>query len=93
MLFSLPVSTNDRRGQKWKLLPKQGLSSMILLLGNFGELFKKNYHEFSFFFFFWPHHMACGILVPRPGIELVTSAVRAQSPNHWIARKFPGELF
>ena len=37
--------------------------------------------------------MACGIVVPRPGIELAASAVRAQSPHDWIARKFPGELF
>lgn len=53
-------------------------------------------HKFSVFCFrgfFWPHHMARGIIVPRPGIELVASAVRAQSPNDWIARKFPGELF
>ena len=23
----------------------------------------------NFFFFFWPHHIACGILVPQPGID------------------------
>ena len=33
--------------------------------------------------------MACGILVPRPGIEPVPSAVTAQSPNYWSAREFP----
>ena len=31
--------------------------------------------------------MACGILVPQPGIEPVSPAVEAQSPNHW---KSPG---
>ena len=45
-----------------------------------------------FFWFFWPHHTACGILVPRPGIEPVPLAVEAQSPNHWTAREFPIEL-
>ena len=33
--------------------------------------------------FFWPHHAACGILAPRPGIEPGPLAVKAQSPKHW----------
>ena len=33
--------------------------------------------------------MACGILVPSPGIEPRPSAVKAQSPNHWTARELP----
>ena len=33
--------------------------------------------------------MACGILVPLPGIEPRPSAVKAQSPNHWTTREFP----
>ena len=33
--------------------------------------------------------MACGILVPWPGIEPGPSAVKAQSPSHWSAREFP----
>ena len=41
------------------------------------------------FFFFLPHHMACGILVPQPGVEPGPSAVRAWSLNHWTAREFP----
>ena len=32
--------------------------------------------------------MACGALVPRPGIEPVPPAVEAQSPNHWTTREF-----
>ena len=32
--------------------------------------------------------MACGILVPQPGIETAPSAVKALSPNHWTAREF-----
>ena len=40
-------------------------------------------------FFFFPRHSACGILVPWTGIEPGPSAVKAWSPNHWTARKFP----
>ena len=42
---------------------------------------------------FWPRRAACGILVPRPGIEHVPSAVKAQSPNHRRAREFPQIYF
>ena len=49
-----------------------------------------------FFFFFFlsfflvgAHHVACGILVPWPGMETGSSAVKAQSPNHWTSREFP----
>ena len=42
-----------------------------------------------FFFFFWLHRVACGILVPQPGIEPVPSAVKVQGPNHWTVREFP----
>ena len=41
------------------------------------------------FFFFWPHHTACGTLVPRPGIEPVPPAVEAWSLNHWTPREVP----
>ena len=37
--------------------------------------------------------MACGILVPGPGIEPGPSTVRAPSPNHWTAREVPGLSF
>ena len=44
-------------------------------------------HKRLTFFFFWPHLAACGILVPQTGIELMSSALGAYSPNHWTARK------
>ena len=44
-------------------------------------------------FFFWPRLAACGILVPRPGIEPGSTAVKAQSPNHWITREFPVGIY
>ena len=31
--------------------------------------------------------MANGILVPQPGIELISSAVEGQSFNHWTTRE------
>ena len=47
---------------------------------------------FVCFSFFWPCHMACGILVPQPGIEPRPSKVRAQSLNHWTTRQFLGYM-
>ena len=37
--------------------------------------------------FVWLCHMACGILVPRPGIEPTPLALHACSLNHWTARE------
>ena len=48
---------------------------------------------FFFFFFFWPCHSAYGILVPQPGIEPRSWAVKAQTLNHWTTREFPAVLF
>ena len=38
----------------------------------------------SFSFFFWLCRTPCVILVPWPGIEPGATAVKVQSPNHWI---------
>ena len=38
------------------------------------------------FFFFLLGRAACGILVPRPGIEPMAPAVEARSLNRWTAR-------
>ena len=35
---------------------------------------------FIYFYCFWPYYLACGILVPQPGIEPMAM--------HWTARKF-----
>ena len=45
--------------------------------------------SFCFLFFFWLHHVVCGILVPWSGIEPVAPAVEAWSLNHWTARQVP----
>ena len=36
---------------------------------------------------FWPHHVECRILIPRPRNGSMPPAVEAQSPNHWTARE------
>ena len=43
---------------------------------------------FILFIYFWLYPAACGILVPRPGIEPVAPAVEAESPNRWTIREF-----
>ena len=43
----------------------------------------------SLFNFLSAHHVACRILVPRPGIEPVSLAVEARSLNPWTAREVP----
>ena len=62
-------------------------------------------NDFSFYFFFFSFyffrvkkifffgHVACGILVPRPGIKPRAPAVRALGPNHWTAREFSSFSF
>ena len=43
---------------------------------------------FFFFFLIWLPHMACRILVPRPGFEPPPLTASARSPSHWTARDF-----
>ena len=40
-------------------------------------------------FIFWPCQVACGILVPQPGIKPVPTALRSWSLNHQTAREVP----
>ena len=37
--------------------------------------------------------MACGLLVPQPGIEPVPPAVETWSLKHWMAREVPIYVF
>lgn len=48
---------------------------------------------FFFLFFFWLCHMAYRILVPWPGTESGSTAVKAPSPNQWTTREFPPVLY
>ena len=36
--------------------------------------------------------MACGILVPQPGMEAAPPALEAQRLNHWTAREVPDRV-
>ena len=47
----------------------------------------------SFFFFFWPYCVVCGILVPWPGIEPGPLAMKVLTPNHWITREVLSHFF
>ena len=55
------------------------------------SVYMYNIHsELSFFVYFrglLP--IACGILLPGSGIELIPSAVKVWSLNHWAIREFP----
>ena len=48
-----------------------------------------SYFFYFLVFTFWLHQAACGILVPRPGIEPEPAAVAVPSPNHLTGREFP----
>ena len=50
---------------------------------------RQGHHQGPWQFSFWPRLAACGILAPQPGIQPQALAVKALSPNHWTARKFP----
>ena len=45
------------------------------------------FYFFLIFKIFWLHRVACGILVPWPGIKPVSPALEAWSLNHWTARE------
>ena len=45
--------------------------------------------DFSYFFYFWLHHLVCGILVPQPRIKPVPPALEVCSLNHWTAKGSP----
>ena len=62
--------------------------SNILVANHFLMIFFWNFQFFKkLLFFFWPHHVACGILVPQPGIKPVPPALGVQSLNHWTSRE------
>ena len=44
---------------------------------------------YLFISMFWPHHVACGILAPWPGIEPVPPGLEAQNLNHCTIRWDP----
>ena len=81
----------------WNLLEQKiSVNDLSFIISDLENIL--NFHCFLTFrllilcgFFFWGglYLVSAGFLVPQPGIELVPSAVKAQSPNHWKASKFP----
>ena len=58
---------------------------MIFFFASFSVLYQ---YIYIYFFIFWPCRVACGILVPRAGMEPGPSAVKVQSPNYCTTREF-----
>ena len=44
-------------------------------------------------FIYWPHYVACRILVPQTVIESALPALEVQRLNHWTSREVPGLCF
>ena len=64
------------------------LGSFSFLKSLFGTSLGDHVDRLFFFFFFFSHK-AYGILVPRPGTEVVPPALEAQSLNHWTTGEVP----
>ena len=78
---------------RWWMCVGESLGKRIVL-GGVGKSKENCQSGFIFFLLlFWPGCVACGILVPRVGIEPMFPAVEMWSPNHWTAREVPGSIF
>ena len=69
-------SRGVKLSQDVHLLPKKGRATLLI-------------DQSLFFFFGHATHMACGILVPQPGIKPGPTAGEAQSLNHYTTREVP----
>ena len=63
------------------ILWEKSMNELITYMGLFASL--------GSFSFFWPCHEACGILVPRSGIQPRLPALEAWSLNDGTAREVP----
>ena len=81
------TNNNPETVQGWKCICIHLFHAIIKKVQRPNKI-RSNIQSF-FFFFFWPHRVACGILAPWPGIEPVFPAVEARSPNHGTASEFP----
>ena len=73
------------RREVWNTPHQSPQKSALLTLG-FRFLASRTKGEYTVVV--WPCHTACGIVVPRPGIEPRAPAVRTPSPKHWTTREF-----
>ena len=78
----LPFPSQMHESEKWKL-------SLSVVSNSLRPHGLQPTREFFCLFVFWSVPVACGVLVPRQGIEPISWAVRVRSPNHWMAREFP----
>ena len=79
---------SDKLDGKATSYAKSSFFSMILcypLVCGESPCFLLCVYIYIYIFFFWPHHVACRILVPQPGIQLVPPAVEVWSLNQWTA--------
>ena len=77
---------------KHKITLSLKLYSFGFWVNSFLELLESVVSSLSFhlfFFFNWLCHVACGILVPWPGIEPMPPAMEAWNLNHWTIREVP----
>ena len=80
--------TNDSREVPREQITKITNSFLQHLLRTYWVPHVSNYICFYLLF----GCLACGILVPRPGIKLGPSAVEAQSPNPWTIREVQPDI-
>ena len=57
------------------------------------NLYLSFYLSYTSNFFFWPCHMACGILLLPRGIKPAPHELETWSLNHWRAKKVPTSNF
>ena len=57
------------------------------LVSTFGKQECQRLYTYIYFVCIWPCCATSGILVPQPGMETVSPAVKVQSPNHWTTRE------
>ena len=71
--------------------PLSHLPMLLIILNNSSHpvLVRVSSSCIKIFFFFWPPCMACGILVPWPGIEPEPTTVKVRSLVQWTAGEFP----
>ena len=86
------IKQRRAEGRLGRFSLQQGYRGVILLeRGVFLCIFHEALMIYLFFNFYLlaTPCMACGILVPQPGIEPMSPAVETQSLNHWTAREVP----
>ena len=86
----LKRSTNPQNPPKHLLPP--GLRTYFPCMMEDGRLWLREKLNFWFFKFFGCYQMVCGILVPQPGVELMSPVLEVGSLNHRTAREVPGCL-